>query len=213
MLKIHEIRKECEAFCAMLIYLLPFIAALIGWFTNYIAVKMLFHPKKEVNLFFFKLQGIFPKRQKAVAENIGKMVARELISAEDIKNKISGGDSVTYIKNIVEAKVDDFLQNKFPEKYPFTSVLFSAKRKTKIKEDLIEEVENSAPEVLSQYFTNLEEAFDVETIVTEKVEALEPEKLEELLNSVLEKEFKFIELIGAVIGFLIGLIQILLVKF
>ncbi|MEX0811601.1 MAG: DUF445 family protein [Chitinophagales bacterium] len=196
----------------MMIYFLPVIAAVIGWFTNYLAVKMLFHPKKEKNFILFKLQGIFPKRQKEVAENIGRMVAKELISADDIKDQISGGDSVTYIKNIVEAKVDDYLSNKFPEKYPFTSVLFSAKRKMKIKEDLIAEVENAAPAVLSEYFTNLEDAFDVETIVIEKIEAFPPDKLEEMLNHILKKEFKFIELIGAVIGFLIGLVQILILK-
>lgn len=196
----------------MMIYFLPLIAAAIGWFTNFLAVKMLFHPKKEVNLILFKIQGIFPKRQKEVAENIGRMVAKELISVDDIRNKISGNESVDYIKSLVEQKVDDYLTNKFPEKYPFTSVLFSTKRKTKIKEDLIEEVENAAPAVLSEYFSNLEEAFDVETIVVEKIEAFPPDKLEALLNNILKKEFKFIELIGAIIGFFIGLIQILLVK-
>lgn len=195
-----------------MIYFLPLIAAAIGWFTNFLAVKMLFHPKKEVNLVLFKIQGIFPKRQKEVAENIGRMVAKELISVDDIRNKISGNESVDYIKSLVEQKVDDYLTNKFPEKYPFTSVLFSTKRKTKIKEDLIEEVENAAPAVLSEYFSNLEEAFDVETIVVEKIEAFPPDKLEALLNNILKKEFKFIELIGAIIGFFIGLIQILLVK-
>lgn len=195
-----------------MIYFLPLIAAAIGWFTNFLAVKMLFHPKKEVNLILFKIQGIFPKRQKEVAENIGRMVAKELISVDDIRNKISGNESVDYIKSLVEQKVDDYLTNKFPEKYPFTSVLFSTKRKTKIKEDLIEEVENAAPAVLSEYFSNLEEAFDVETIVVEKIEAFPPDKLEALLNNILKKEFKFIELIGAIIGFFIGLIQILLVK-
>lgn len=196
----------------MMIYFLPFIAALIGWFTNYLAVKMLFHPREEVNFIFFKFQGIFPKRQKAVAENIGKMVAKELISAEDIKAKISSQESIDNIKNIVGEKIDDFLQNKFPEKYPLTSVLFSNKRKTKIKDELVAEVESFAPEVLSKYFQELEDAFDIESIVVQKIEDLAPEKLEDLLNSILKKEFKFIELIGALIGFIIGLAQILLLK-
>lgn len=196
----------------MMIYFLPIIAAVIGWFTNFIAVKMLFHPKREVNLYLFKLQGIFPKRQREVAENIGRMVARELISAEEIKSQISGSDSIDYIKSIIEAKIDDYLTNTFPEKYPFTSVLFSTKRKQKIKSDLIEQVETAAPDVLGEYFTNLEDSFDVETIVTEKIEQFPPEKLESILNSILRKEFKFIELIGAIIGFFIGLVQIVLVK-
>jgi len=50
----------------MLIYTLPFIAAIIGWVTNYLAIKMLFHPREKINLIFFSLQGIFPKRQKGL---------------------------------------------------------------------------------------------------------------------------------------------------
>ena len=53
------------------VYLLPLIAALIGWLTNLIAVKMLFHPRKSINLGFFSVQGVFPKRQKALAKKLG----------------------------------------------------------------------------------------------------------------------------------------------
>jgi uncharacterized membrane protein YheB (UPF0754 family) len=48
----------------------------------------------------------------------------------------------------------------------------------------------------------------VEEIIQEKVAQLPPEKLEGLLMKLLKKEFTFIEYIGAVIGFLIGLIQV-----
>ena len=48
--------------------LLPIIAAIIGWGTNYLAVRMLFHPRKQKNILGLKLQGVFPKRQKVLAE-------------------------------------------------------------------------------------------------------------------------------------------------
>ncbi len=41
--------------------LLPFAGLFIGWLTNYLAIKMLFHPKKPVNLGLFTLQGVFQK--------------------------------------------------------------------------------------------------------------------------------------------------------
>jgi len=55
-----------------MLYILPFISAAIGWVTNYIAVKMLFHPREERNLILFKLQGIFPKRKAVLADRLGK---------------------------------------------------------------------------------------------------------------------------------------------
>ena len=67
-----------------MLYLLPFIGALTGWVTNWIAVKMLFHPKEPKNFLFFKVQGVFPKRQKVMAEKLGHIVASELFSIDDV---------------------------------------------------------------------------------------------------------------------------------
>ncbi len=55
----------------MLIYLIPFISAFIGYFTNWIAIKMLFHPKNPVTVLGITFQGIFPKRQKQFAQKLG----------------------------------------------------------------------------------------------------------------------------------------------
>ncbi len=49
---------------------------------------------------------------------------------------------------------------------------------------------------------------DVETIVREKVEDFSSDKLEEMLLGILKREFRFIECVGAVLGFLIGLTQL-----
>ena len=44
-------------------------------------------------------------------------------------------------------------------------------------------------------------------MVQERVNA-SSEKLETLLNELMKKEFRFIELVGAVLGFLIGCVQL-----
>ena len=56
----------------------------------------------------------------------------------------------------------------------------------------------------------IEETLSVEQIVQEKVEAFSSDKLEEILNSIMKKEFRFIEIIGATLGFLIGCVQVCL---
>jgi len=193
-----------------MIYTLPFIAALVGWFTNFIAVKMLFHPKKPVNILgVYKLQGIFPKNQLNVANKIGKMVAEELLSSQDLKDHIITPENVEAIVQVIENKIEDFFSVKVPKRYPTLSrIILSEKRKDKIVQELMEEVHTSVPEVLDGYFGEIEERFNVEEIIKEKVNNLPSEKLETLLMNLLEKEFKFIEYIGALIGFIIGWIQV-----
>ena len=193
--------------------LLPLIAGLIGWFTNYIAVLMLFRPRHPVKIFGLRFQGIFPKRQKYLAEQLGSLVADELLSSGDIKERLLGGDNLDTIVKMVEYKIDDYLLNTFPDKYPITSIFFGAKRKAQIKNDLLEEVHVAIPELLSSYADNIDQQIDVKDMVREKVEALDPLMLEKLLNSILKKEFRFIEVIGAVLGFMIGLIQAFISEF
>ena len=196
-----------------MIWTLPFIAALVGWFTNYIAVKMLFHPKKPVNILgLYKLQGIFPKNQQNVANKMGKMVAEELLSSKDLKDRIISEDNISSIVQIIENKIEDFFSVKVPKRFPTLSrILLSEKRKERIVQELMAEVHTAVPELMNSYFGDLEEQFNVEEMITDKVNDLSSDKLEDLLMSLLEKEFKFIELIGAVIGFIIGWIQVAMV--
>lgn len=191
--------------------LIPVISGLIGWFTNWIAVKMLFRPKDKVRILFFNIQGVFPKNQTRVAEQIGKMVSNELFSAKDIRAHIEHSDNLDTIRNAVEMKIDEYLNVTFPKNYPLTSIFVGKNRKNKIKDDLILEVEKVAPEVIERYVQNIEASLDIEEIVRKKVAALPPDRLEEMLNNILKKEFKFIEYIGGVIGLIIGILQVVLV--
>ena len=195
-----------------MIYTLPFIAALVGWFTNFIAVKMLFHPKKPINILgVYKLQGVFPKNQQEVAEKIGKMVAEELLSSEDLKDKLNNPENLLSIKTLVEAKIDYYLNVTFPKSYPITAVLVGEKRKAKFKTNVMGEIDESVPAMINSYMDNIEEKFNVEHIIKEKVALLPPDRLEDLIMKLLKREFKFIEYIGAVIGFIIGWVQVLMI--
>ena len=71
-----------------LLFLLPLIAALIGWATNYLAIKMLFHPREPKKILGLSIQGVFPKRQNQIAEKLGTLVANELFSMKDIGQRI-----------------------------------------------------------------------------------------------------------------------------
>lgn len=193
--------------------LLPLIAGLIGWFTNYIAVWMLFNPKKPVNILGIKFQGIFPKRQHILAERIGNLVADQLLHSSDLKDKLLNEDTLSGISILVEEKIDDYLLNIFPEKYPITSIFFGAKRKAQIKADLLVEVERAVPELMNAYAAQIDEKIDIESIVTEKVANLNSEMLEKMMNNILKSEFKFIEWVGAILGFFIGIVQLIISEF
>jgi uncharacterized membrane protein YheB (UPF0754 family) len=63
---------------------------------------------------------------------------------------------------------------------------------------------------MKNYVSNLKNDLDLEKIVVEKIANFSADKLEQMLNQILTKEFRFVEVIGAVLGFFIGLLQIFL---
>jgi len=193
--------------------LIPLISALIGWFTNFIAVKMLFHPRKKISLGLFSIQGIFPKRQKAIAEKIGNMVANELISFKDIKDKLNTPELSDSLIQEIKLKLDDYFDHKLAEKFPLIGTFLSGGIKETVKKEFLNEFSSFVPDVIEKLGDKIEENLDLKEMVKRKVENFSVEKLETILMSILKKEFRFIEILGALIGFLIGCIQILLVKY
>lgn len=196
----------------MIIWTLPIIAALTGYITNYIAIKMLFHPRKKVKVLFLEIQGIFPKRQNKLAEKLGKIVADELFSIEDVKQSLQKPGNTEEIEGIVDARLNDFLENRLPEVMPMLAMFMNEELKQKIKGTLLAEVELMLPELIDRFINKIEQDVDVEKTVYEKVVSFSTDKLESILYSIMSKEFKFIELLGGVLGFMIGLIQIAILQ-
>lgn len=188
--------------------LIPVISAFIGWVTNLVAIKMLFHPRNPVNVLGIRIQGIFPKRQEQFAEKLGKLVSRELLSFSDIEEKISNPENLKKVLPMVETHIDHFLRVKLGESMPMISMFIGDKTIEKLKGTFMEELEILFPKVMKDYTNTLKQQLDLEHIVTEKVKAFSGDKLEEILYQVMAKEFRFVEIIGGVLGFLIGILQV-----
>jgi uncharacterized membrane protein YheB (UPF0754 family) len=190
--------------------LIPVISGFIGWVTNWVAIKMLFHPRNPINVLGIKVQGIFPKRQQQFAEKLGRLVSQELLSFSDIEEKINKPENLQKILPQVETHIDHFLRVKLSESMPMISMFIGDKTIDKLKGVFMEELEILFPKMMKDYSASLKNQLDLEQIVTDKVKAFPSDKLEDILYQVMAKEFRFVELIGAVLGFLIGILQIVI---
>jgi uncharacterized membrane protein YheB (UPF0754 family) len=195
------------------LFIIPVISAFIGWVTNWIAIKMLFHPREPKKILGITFHGIFPKRQLQFAEKLGKLVSDEFLSFSDIEQKISDPQNLQKIMPMIENHIDDFLRNRLSNEMPVISMFIGDKTITKLKSAFMKEIEILFPQVMKQFAGNLKTELDLEHIVIKKVSAFSSDKLEEILYQIMSKEFRFVEIIGAVIGFIIGVVQVILTEF
>jgi uncharacterized membrane protein YheB (UPF0754 family) len=193
--------------------LIPLISAFIGWVTNWVAIKMLFHPRQPKRILGITFHGIFPKRQKQFAEKLGKLVSDEFLSFSDIEEKISNPENLKKIMPVIENHIDDFLRTRLSNEMPVISMFIGDKTIGKLKGAFMTEIEDLFPKVMRQYAANLKTELDLEQIVIAKVSSFSSDKLEEVLFQIMSKEFRFVEIIGAVIGFIIGVAQVVITYF
>ncbi len=193
-----------------LLFLLPLIAALIGWMTNYIAVKMLFHPKEPKKIVGITFHGVFPKRQNVLAEKLGQLVADELFSVSDVSAKIKEFATSDEAMNEVGKRIEMTIRNKLVQAFPMLAMFLTDEMVEKVTGLFKNELKDFLSATSQGMGEKLEENLNVEAMVKERVNAFSSEKLEKLLNQLMKKEFKFIELVGAILGFLIGCLQLVI---
>ena len=193
-----------------ILLLLPIIAALIGWSTNYLAVKMLFHPRLPLRIMGFSIQGVFPKRQKQLAEKLGTLVADELFSVKDIANKLKELATSEESMEQVGKTIEKTIREKLVKSFPMLAMFLTDEMVEKVTKLFKSELHDFLAKSANDLGDKLEKSLDVKELVREKVEAFSSDKLEEILFSIMRKEFRFIEIIGAILGFLIGCTQIAL---
>lgn len=94
------------------IVIMVVVGAIIGGFTNLIAIRMLFRPYKAVYLFGKQLPftpGLIPKRQGELAHQLGNVVVEYLITPESLHKRIMNDASKQNMKDLVGAEVKKLL--------------------------------------------------------------------------------------------------------
>lgn len=193
------------------LYSLPFITALIGWITNYIAIKMLFHPRKMVKLGPIRLQGIIPRRQQEIASQLGGIVANDLLSAEDLSQQLTNEQSRRVYETFIDGQTEHFIRNKLGKAIPGSSLLLRSRTLARLKSAFAAELMEQIPPLVSSLTQPKSGGLDIQQWVEDKVRAFSTDRMEKMLYDILAREFRYIELLGGVLGFIIGTVQLLFI--
>jgi uncharacterized membrane protein YheB (UPF0754 family) len=187
---------------------IPLIGGLIGWLTNMIAVRMLFRPRKPFHLLGLRIQGLIPRRQPELAVSIGHTVQSHLISHRDVRAVLSRADVRNGLDELLAPRIAGFIETGLKQLHPMVGMMLTQATREKLETLLLMEVEALLPELGERMLDTLEEQMNFQQIVEEKVRAFDLAKLEQIILDIARRELRAIELLGGLLGFLIGLIQI-----
>lgn len=89
----------------------PLIGAVIGYSTNWIAIKMMFRPRKEIKIGKLNLPftpGIIPKNRENIAHAVASTITNNLLTEEDLRKTLLSDNIKEELKNIIN---NDDLKN------------------------------------------------------------------------------------------------------
>ncbi len=184
-------------------YLFPVIGCLIGYSTNYIAVKMLFRPHKPIGIGPFKIQGLLPKRRNDISKSIAATVEDELISMKDLTKVLEALDLGPGIDKMVDGFFESSEYNGKSEILGRINTTINAYLHSRVKKS----VNANKDELISEFIHEIEKNVDFKDIIVKNIESYDLDQLENIVLRVSSKELGYITIIGGVLGFLVGLIQ------
>ena len=185
----------------------PLVGAFIGWITNKLAVKLIFRPHEPLGFSFLplKIQGVIPKRRYEISKNIGKIVEEELLSINDLTSYMSKPEIKSKIIIMLNGSLKHTIMDRLPDILP-TGV------KGTLANALVAMLSKQLPEqidsVLSDVSGRLADEVRISQLVEEKINAFDLQEMENMVLEVASRELGHIELMGAVLGFIIGLVQL-----
>jgi uncharacterized membrane protein YheB (UPF0754 family) len=188
---------------------LPLFGMCIGWFTDWLAIKLVFFPRERKRILgVVPFQGIFQRRRDEVAEQYGELVAREVMTVPNILEAVLTGPRADKLAALVERVVCETVDAQATLARPVVNVAVGERRMREMKREASVRAIERLPDTLQQAEDYLTEALDVGNTIATKMRDLSRVEYEELLRPAFRQdEWKLIA-VGAIIGFLVGELQV-----
>lgn len=190
---------------------LPVFGAAIGLFTDWLAIKLVFFPRERTRILgLVPFQAIFQRRRDEVSRQYGELVAREVMTVPNIVAGILRGPKsdrlITLVQRVVQRTVDE--QASIAK--PFVSVAIGPRRFQEMKQAAADRAMAYLSSTALHAKDYAADAMDVADTIASRMRRLSRVEYEGLLRPAFRQdEWKLIA-VGAVIGALVGELQVLL---
>jgi len=185
---------------------IPAIGAVIGWSTNWLAVKMIFRPIRPRQFLGLRLQGLVGRRQAELARAIGRVVGTHLVEHKDLVSSLDQLDFSAILGKVLERGLAPKLQEL--RGLPLIGGYLTEARVADLRNAIVQSVMVHRQAMLDEVEKGLSKGLDVPHLVETKVATFAVEKLEALILEVAGRELRAIVVLGGVLGGLIGLLQV-----
>ena len=192
-------------------WLLPVFGLIVGFATNWLALKMIFAPRRPVRIGPWRVQGMFFRRQNEVAEDYGRLVAERVLTPRALVDEILYGPYADKLNAIVRHEVATAVDEALSRMRPLIGWALGEADYAALKTRAGEETVARMPRVLADAEPYFQRALRIRETLTERLTALNPRAFEAMLRPAFEEDEWILVAVGAALGLAVGWFQLVVV--
>jgi len=191
-------------------WILPLAGLLVGYATNWLALKLIFEPIYPTKILgLFTLQGLFIKRQKEVAWEYAKIIQAEILTTETIFEFIMRGPTPEKIARIVKRHIDQAVTLISGISNELIQIV--AEKKVNIIKNIVQfKMVQELPFAIRDAYDYADKTLDIKNILATKMQSLSEKEFVDFLRPVFQEDEFTLILVGAALGCLAGFAQFFL---
>jgi uncharacterized membrane protein YheB (UPF0754 family) len=187
-------------------WILPFFGFLVGYATNWIAIKLIFQPRVPKKVGPITIQGLFHKRQREVASKFSDLVANRVLNAENIVRVVSTGDSGDILFGIIEKRIGELI-GKY-EQHPMAAMLVPADQRDELRAEVLGQVKEDLTKEGGFLYVFAGKSIHIQDELHDRMVELDPESFEGVLRPAFQQDEWKLIVAGAALGLLAGVLQL-----
>ena len=191
-------------------WILPLGGLLVGYATNWIAIKIIFEPKRPVRFMGLTIQGMFLKRQKEVSRVYADIIETKLINSKNITHMILHGSGSAQLLELIELHVNDAIERYVAIAQPYFALGVGSENYFKMKSMAVERLFEDTDKYLLYAFDYANQALRVGDDLCERLQALRSEEFEGVLRPAYQQDEWKLIVTGALLGMAAGIGQLYL---
>ncbi|GBL04104.1 DUF445 domain-containing protein [Glaciecola sp. KUL10] len=192
-------------------WILPLGGLLVGYLTNWLALKIIFEPKQPIKFLGFSIQGMFLKRQHEVSRVYADIIESKLMTSKNIMDIALHGSGSEHLLELIELHVNDAIERYIAVAQPYFAIGVGSDSYYKMKEVASRRIFEDSEKYLPYAFAYTNDALNIGDDLCERMRALTPEEFEGVLRPAYEADEWKLIVTGALLGMGAGFMQLYLV--
>jgi uncharacterized membrane protein YheB (UPF0754 family) len=189
-------------------WLLPVLGVLIGWFTNWVALWMIYEPPEWRRVGPFRWKGLFIRRQPEVSDVYAKIVADEILTVSEFGKELLRGPQSDRTRALIESALEPAIDQALGEFQPAVRVAVGHRQYDEIRRAFATEPIDSLLDPLTDPQFSREQSATMRKLIGERMREMDPADFGEMLRTATREDEWLLLAHGAVLGLIGGLVHL-----